>query len=345
MVVLIINILLLIFYGLRIKASPLNSNSQRFLFLAIAFLHLSFMHIFFNTTKFPDLPGYTDYFNNVSDPQPLVHLEIGWYFLNRILHAVSHNSFILIFSVSLIMIICYLISINRYSAIPWLSVFLILCTVFYHSLFVLRQHLAIPVCLLSIPYIIQRKPIKFALITLLAVSFHYSALVWILAYFIYPIKVNIGFYLMMIIFSVLLFFLMEMILKNMVMLTTKIMAYTISNKSGGAGVLKILAVNISTFLLCLYCFKDTAQINGYNKLFFQLIIITIFLNILEYFGTSFALFGRLNLYYSVPSILLIPNALIQIANKKIYYVLIPVICIFYLLFLNHMVQYGYEIKI
>jgi hypothetical protein len=345
MVVLVLNILLLLFYGIRLKGSSLNSSAQRFLFLAIAFLHLSFMHIFFNTASFPDLPGYNTYFNSMSNPQPFVHLEIGWYFLNRILHGISHNSFILIFSVSIIMIICYLITIDRYSAIPWLSVFLILCTVFYNSLFVLRQHLAIPVCLLSIPYIVEQKPIKFAILTLVAVSFHYSALVWFLAYFIYPIKINIGFYFMMIIISVLLYFLMEIILKNLIMLTPKIMAYTISNKSGGTGVLKILAVNISAFLLCLYCFRNTDQITGYNKLFFQLIIITIFLNILEYIGTSFALFGRLNLYFSVTGILLIPNALVQITNKKIYYVLTLVICIFYLLFLNHMVQYGYEIKL
>jgi hypothetical protein len=345
MVVFILNILLLIFYGIRLKASSLNSSSQRFLFLVIAFLHLSFMHIFFNTALFPDLPGYMTYFNSMSKPQPFVHLEIGWFFLNKILYSISHNSFILIVSVSLMIIICYLITIDRYSAIPWLSVFLLLCTVFYNSLFVLRQHLAIPICLLSIPYIVERKPIKFAILTLLAVSFHYSALIWILAYFIYPIKINTGFYFMMITLSVLLYFLLEVILKDLIMLTPKIMAYTVSNKSGGPGVLKILAVNMSAFLLCLFCFRSTAQITGYNKLFFQLIIITIFLNILEYFGTSFSLFSRLNLYYFVPSILLIPNALIQINNKKVYYILIPVICVLYFLFLRHMVQYGYEFKL
>jgi len=150
---------------------------------------------------------------------------------------------------------------------------------------------------------------------------------------------------MMITLSVLLYFLLEVILKDLIMLTPKIMAYTVSNKSGGPGVLKILAVNMSAFLLCLFCFRSTAQITGYNKLFFQLIIITIFLNILEYFGTSFSLFSRLNLYYFVPSILLIPNALIQINNKKVYYILIPVICVLYFLFLRHMVQYGYEFKL
>ena len=156
----------------------MTRSAQRSLFLGIAFLHLSFLHIFFDSTNFPDLPGYVTYFNSILDPQPFIQLEIGWYFLNRILHGISHNSFILIVSVSIIMITCYLITIDRYSAIPWLSVLLLLCTVFYNSLFVLRQHLAIPICLLSIPYILERKPFKFAILTLIAVSFHLSAIVW-----------------------------------------------------------------------------------------------------------------------------------------------------------------------
>lgn len=342
--VIFLNILLLFFYAMRLRSSSLNKNTQRFLFLLIAFLHLMFLYTFFDASLFPDLKGYNTYFNSISNPQPFVNLEIGWYFLNRILHGISHNSFILFFSVSTVIILCYLITIKRYSAIPWLSVFLLLCTVFYNSLFVLRQNLAIPICLMTIPYIIERKPIKFALLTLLAVSFHYSALVWFLVYFIYPIKINTGFYFMMIIFSVLFYFLMEIILKNLVMLTTKIMAYTVSNNSGGTGALKVAAVNISTVLLSLYCFGNHNSIKGYNKLFFQLILVSLFLNLIDFAGTSFTLFSRLDLYFTVTSILLIPNALANIQNKRLLYIIIPVICVCYLFLLMSMAQYGYGIK-
>jgi EpsG family len=341
--VILLNILLLFFYALELRSSSLNEKTQRFLFLIIAFLHLMFLHTFFDASLFPDLKGYATYFNNISKPQPF-HLEIGWFFLNKILYGISHNDFILIFSVSLVIIVCYLITIKRYSAIPWLSVFLLLCTVFYNSLFVLRQNLAIPICLMTIPYIVERKLIKFTLLTLLAVSFHYSALIWFLAYFIYPIKINIGFYFMIIIFSVLFYFFMEIILKHLVVLTTKIMAYTVSKTSGGTGVLKGAAVNVSTLVLCIYSFGDHNSIKGYNKLFFQLTVVILFLNLMEFAGTSFTLFSRLNLYLTVPGILLIPNALANIHNKKLLYILIPVICICYLFILRAISQYGYGIK-
>jgi hypothetical protein len=329
---------------MKLRTSSLNEKAQQFLFFIIVFLHLMFLHTFFDASLFPDLKGYTTYFDHILDPKPNVHLEIGWYLLNRILYSITHNSFILIFSVSLIIIVCYLITIERYSAIPWLSVFLLLCTVFYNSLFVLRQNLAIPICLLSIPYIIERKPVKFTLITLLAVSFHYSALIWFLAYFIYPIKINVGFYFIMITFSVLFYFMMEIILKNLVSLTTKIMAYTVSKTAGGTGILKSIAVHASTLILSLYSFGNHKSIKGHNKLFFQLTAVIIFLNLVELAGSSFTLFSRLNLYLSVPGILLIPNALANIQNKKLVYILIPVICFCYLFILRALAQYGYGIR-
>jgi len=312
------------------------------------------MHTFFDASLFPDLPNYYDYFKSFSNihqssnsfinKYEAENLEIGWYFLNRVLHSISNNNFILLFFVSFIMILSYIITVKRYSAIPWLSIFLILCTIFYDPLFVLRQHLAIPICLMSIPYIIERKPIKFILLTLLAISFHNSALIWIPAYFIYPIKINLRFVFILIFLTGLFFFSMEIILKNLIMLTRKIMEYTNLENQGAIGALKGSAVVLSTLLLSLYSFKKVDRITGYNKLFFQLSMIAFILNFIPFFGTSFTLFSRLHLYYSVSGIFLIPNALANINNKRLYYILIPVICVCYLFFLRPIAQYGYGFK-
>lgn len=331
-----------------IELSSLNKKTQHFIFLTIAFIHLMLLHTFFDTALFPDLKGYFIFFNSFSNPKPLFNIkyyessqfEIGWHFLNEFLHGISKNSFLLLFFVSLAMIMFYIITIYRYSAIPWLSIFILLCTVFYDSLFVLRQHLAIAICIMSVPYIIERKPIKFGILTFLAVSFHYSAIVWFLAYFIYPFKINKGFYFKLIVFSSLLYFFMEILLINVINLTSKIMAYTVSNNSGGAGALKNAVVNLSIIGLCFICFGNPNRITGYNKLFFQLTVVAFSLNIIDYFGTSFVLFSRLNLYFSTFSILLIPNALANINNKRLY-ILTPVICISYLFLLRSIAQYGY----
>jgi hypothetical protein len=340
--IIILNILFLFWYAWKVEVSTLNTGTKRFIFLAIAFLHLMFMHTFFDVSPFPDLPGYFAYFKNLSNPNiDSPNLEIGWNILNRILYFISHNKFILLFAVSFLIILFYIITVNRYSAIPWLSIFLILCIVFYDSLFILRQHLAIPICLMSIPYVIERKPIKFILLTLLAVSFHYSALIWIPVYFIYPIKIDKRFVFMLIIFSVLFYFSLDIILKNLISLTRRIMQYTNPNNQGALGSLKGSAVVLSTLLLSLYSFKKVDILTGYNKLFFQLSMIAFVLNFIPFFGTSFTFFFRLHLYYTVSSIFLIPNAIDNINDKRLYFILIPVICICYLFYLRPIAQYGY----
>ena len=352
MIVLFVNIMFLILYAFIVRLTPLNKRPQNLLFLAIAFLHLMFLRTFMDASLFPDLEGYTSHYKSfltyrMSDTRSrfnFISLELGWDFLNNILSYISSNSFFLFFIVSVIMLLCYLISIKRYSAIPWLSVFIIFCTVFYNSLFVLRQNLAIPICLMSIPYIVDRKPIKFLLITLLAVSIHNSALVWLLVYFVYSLKLNIRFYFLIAILTSLLYFFMDVVLREFAIYTTNILAYTDVKTSGGIGSLKIAAVDLSILLLTLYSFVKIDRITGYNKLFFMLVNISFFINLLSYIGTSFTAFTRLNLYFAVGSIFLIPNALIKINDKYLQLLLILIICIGYLFILRGLAQYGYSLK-
>ena len=340
--VILLNILIIFLYALIVNLSSFNESMKRFLFLNTAFVHLLFLHIFFDASLFPDLDNYYDYFKNISNLNINdTELEIGWTILNKILYSISNNSFILLFFVSTIMVFSYIITINSYSSIPWLSIFILLCTVFYDSLFVLRQHLAIAICLLSIPYIIKRKPIKFLFVTLIAVSFHISALIWIPVYIVYSLEINRRFVFLLISLSSLFYFSIEIILKNLIVLTTNIMAYTDAENQGSINALKGSAVVFSTLFLSLYSFKKVDKITGYNKLFFQLSMIAFILNFIPFFQTSFTLFSRLHLYYTISGIFLLPNALANINNKKIYYILIPVICVSYLFLLNSIAQYGY----
>ncbi|MDB4192533.1 EpsG family protein, partial [Flavobacteriaceae bacterium] len=135
------------------------------------------------------------------------------------------------------------------------------------------------------------------------------------------------------------------VLENLTILTTKIMMYTAPIKEGGLGVLKGLAIDLFCLILSVYSFGGLNRIKGHNKLFFQLISTSVFITLLSYFGTAFTLFGRLNLYFTIPSILLLPNALANLKNKKIQYLLfIPVIFVIYLALLNAKAQYGFNLN-
>jgi hypothetical protein len=292
---------------------------------------------------FPDLNNYIDYYNGILNPYMLLSIEVGWYWLNKMVYIISGNSFTLFFTVSLIIVISYIITIKRYSAIVWLSVFLFITTLFYNSLFILRQNVAIAICLLSIPYILSRNPIKFFLVALLALSFHYSAIIWILVYFVYPMKIDIKYYFFIGVGTLLVFIYMEQLLNNALMFSSKISAYTdYYNRlhSKTAGSIKSLIVPLSNFALFIYAFRKQT-ITGYNKLFFILIVFNINLYLINYLGTSFTQITRLSPYFSVASIILLPNAIANIKNKMEKHVFTMAVCIAYLFLLNSTAQYGY----
>jgi len=302
------------------------------------------MRTLIDYSLFPDLDNYIEYFNGILNPSMIISIEVGWYWLNKMLYIISGNYFTLFFTISLVIVISYIITIKRYSALAWLSVFLYLTTLFYNSLFILRQHIAIAICLLSIPYILNRNPVKYFLITLLAVSFHYSAFIWIVVYFIYPMKIDIKYYIIISVGALLIFFYMEELLNYTLTFTSKISAYTdYYNRlhSKTAGSIKSLIVPLSNYALFIYAFRKET-ITGYNKLFLILIIFNISILFINYLGTSFTQITRLSPYFSVASIILLPNALANIRNKTQKHVLIIAVCIAYLFLLNSTAQYGYE---
>ena len=72
----------------------------------------------------------------------------------------------------------------KYSPNPIMSLCICYCMMM-GSMGSNRQILAMLICLLSIPYIIDRKLYSFLLVVIVAVLFHYSALVFLLSFFLY----------------------------------------------------------------------------------------------------------------------------------------------------------------
>ena len=66
--------------------------------------------------------------------------------------------------------------------------FLISWGLYNCNIFVIRNTIAILLCLCSIKYIQEKKPVRFVVFVLLATGFHYSALCFILAYWLYHYK-------------------------------------------------------------------------------------------------------------------------------------------------------------
>lgn len=165
------------------RVSPCQKFSFAF-FALLSFLPLFCVSAFRYGIAFDYLYTYVPGYDAVAAGRK-TYFEIGFVLLNRFVQAVFQNVdwlFILtsLLFVGLVFAVVYRRSVN----IP-LSVFLLLGTrMYYLSFGQIRQYLVIAVFLVSLKYIEQRKPVKYAALILAASCMHTLALAYLPAYFL-----------------------------------------------------------------------------------------------------------------------------------------------------------------
>lgn len=110
--------------------------------------------------------------------------EQGFALFNVLIAYITGNRYIYLLFINIFIFTSIFIHIKRLSKNPLLSVFILFCMFYFFSFTYLRQVMAACIAWYAIPYAVKRKPIQFFLIVILAVSFHNSAALFGLVYFI-----------------------------------------------------------------------------------------------------------------------------------------------------------------
>ena len=110
---------------------------------------------------------------------------IGYSIFTRLMYllGLSYRQLLLVVNLLLTAIVVWFV--RRFSPLPWLGLYLYLTLQFFaHSMNLFRQSIAATICLLAYPFLKRRKLLPFALIVLLAATFHTSALFFLPFYWI-----------------------------------------------------------------------------------------------------------------------------------------------------------------
>ena len=110
---------------------------------------------------------------------------IGYSIFTRLMYllGLSYRQLLLVVNLLLTAIVVWFV--RRFSPLPWLGLHLYLTLQFFaHSMNLFRQSIAATICLLAYPFLKRRKLLPFALIVLLAATFHTSALFFLPFYWI-----------------------------------------------------------------------------------------------------------------------------------------------------------------
>lgn len=140
-----------------------------------------------NAFIYPDINNYYDFFEG-QESFSLENFGTGYTILNDICRWITPSFQFLLIVIALFVVYCYTHIIKRYSPYIWLSLLIYIFINYYPSFFLLRQYISMAVFLYSIKYVINRKPIHYGILLLVAMSFHVTAIVTLPFYFLYGIK-------------------------------------------------------------------------------------------------------------------------------------------------------------
>ena len=118
--------------------------------------------------------------------------NLGFFYLMKLLYDLTGGNYQAYVTIlSLFMLFAYIRFIWKYSPSPIQSILFFLGLLYYTFLFdALKQGLAMAVLLFAFDAIIEKKPIRFILLVLLASQFHFPALIFLPAYWVGKMRVG-----------------------------------------------------------------------------------------------------------------------------------------------------------
>lgn len=163
------------------------------IFLWVVFAELLFLSAFRSWDIGNDTIQYIAVFRNIIGGLDIsqLYMEKGYVLFNIILSKITANPQSLLIVSSAFILGSWFIFIRRYTISIFLSVFIFILLSYDATLNILRQEIALGILLLALPFVQQRQFIPYALCTLIATSFHLSALAGILIYPLYAWKYNL----------------------------------------------------------------------------------------------------------------------------------------------------------
>lgn len=114
-------------------------------------------------------------------------IETGYTYLNYFVHSISENYSLMLFVNVLIAVGLKGYFMSQYKSVALIALFFFYCY-YIGDITVVRQFVALGIILLSVTYIEDRKFFPAFAIILLATSIHFSAIIFILAYWVFHIK-------------------------------------------------------------------------------------------------------------------------------------------------------------
>jgi len=261
---------------------------------------------------FRDMPNYYSYFKfgYFEDGEADDNVNVGFWLLNVIVKCIISNFIFFSFLTSFIIIKIYSWFILKYSINAYLSLVLFVFLAYFSCFFLLRQYLAVPFTLIAFYYLLQRNQIKFLLWTIIATSFHTSALIILPMYYVYSLPINKRNIIVLFISSIILAALLHTVASFVMSFSEYYSQYL--SKEYEANVIRLVMKAFYVFLL-LY----SLRMKAFDKQINFLLLLCALVECILYFGSS-GIDGicRLRAYFELGEFIGVPVILAEATSAE-----------------------------
>lgn len=291
-----------------------GNNYKRGVYLFIIFFALIFVSCFRKDTVGGDLQNYIPLFESAKYSSWSEYLSLpkyGFIFLiyNKLLCSIGDNYTVLLIGTSLFNLIAVAVFVKRYSLIPWLSIVMYICMGFYGRTFnSLRSSMALAILLYSIPFILERKFLKFLIVYICAFIVHKSVFPFFVAYFFarrrLPLKIMVPVAAFLFVAASEL----SPLLNSILVLYDP--SYIGSETSGGGYAYFMILVAIAIFC---NVFKNKYE-SPANALLFNMLVVGM---CIQPFASQISYINRIVIFFTIALIIVIPNSVATIKSKDL----------------------------
>lgn len=248
--------------------------------------------------------------------------EIGYIYLNYIVSFISSNPQSILVVTSVFVFFSFGRFIWKYSNAPWLSLFLFFTYGFFtFSVTAVRQSMALALLLFSYDYILQGKKMKFALIVLIATTFHTTAVFFIFGYLCRMFRPTMKTIILFFGIGIACSYLFSTLLEFAFGLFTIYEHYDKGIYFGDTRFASILYVIISSLILFFSYYilvkkSVIKQLSDWQlKSNNYMVILVLFAVAFYIISLKLNILDRIAIYYNVFSIILLPNAISKLYKE------------------------------
>ena len=324
---------LLFFITLIAIPSFIKSHTKRggLYFVIFSFTAIVLLQSLRKWTVGIDIVTYLSFFERVSNDGHLLRfmqefhsLEKGFIYYMKLLSFITTNPqvYLSLVSITIFSLVGYVIYKN--SKNYYLSIIAIITLVFFNFSFSgIRQSIAIAIAFISFEFIKKKKWVLFILLVLLASTFHTSALVFLIAFPLYYLRIEKKHLFLILILIAVVFLFKSFFLKFI--LVNVFDKYDGSTLLVSTGAYTMFFVMLALYVVSMIVKKPNSyspQLNAYSNYLLVAVLIQIA-------ASESQIAMRAGYYYFIFSSLLIPEIIVSTKNERIrpiIYVLVVIIC-------------------